>query len=49
MKYMHQRLFLVSLIVLTIMIIASNARTIREDIKFYIELEQLEAVEHQYE
>ncbi len=49
MKYIHQRLFLVSLIVLIIGIIAFNARTIREDIMFYMELEQLEAVEHQYE
>lgn len=49
MKYIHQRLFLVSLIVLIIMIFASDVETFREDIKFYMELEQLEQVEHQYE
>lgn len=52
MKYIHQKLFILSLIVLIIMFILSYVgiiRTFREDIKFYLELEQLEAVEHQYE
>ena len=44
MKYIHQRLFTFSLIILTIMITASNVETFRQEQK---EFEELEKVEHQ--
>lgn len=50
--YIHQVLFLIALIFCITLLIGSKFRifsNLYEDYKLYIELEQLEAIEHQYE